>query len=96
MATISVLTTITVFTVYMYMYTTTTDYVPTGSIFGSSEVAVLERAVSKEKFKEMHSCLPDWSSCDPAQHEQLRAVPVRKLLPAAPLLKTTTKGLPSH
>ena len=64
-----------------------------GSIFGSSEVAVLERAMSKDKFKELHNRLPDWSSCDPEQQEQLRPVPVRKLLPAAPMLKTSKSVL---
>ena len=70
-----------------------------GSIFGNSEVAVLERAVSKERFfKEMNKRLPDWTSCDPEQHEQLRPVPTRKLLPAAPssLYKTSTKTQPTH
>jgi actin-related protein 10 len=67
-----------------------------GSIFGSSEVAVLERAVTKERFREMSQRLPDWSSCDPDQHEQLRAVPTRKLLPAAPSsLYKTSKTQPA-
>jgi actin-related protein 10 len=55
-----------------------------GSIFGCSEIAVLERAVSKDRFKEMNQHLPDWSSCDPNQQEGLRPLPIRKLLPAAP------------
>jgi actin-related protein 10 len=69
-----------------------------GSIFGTSEVAVLERAVSKEKFREMNQRLPDWTSCDPEQHERLRPVPTRKLLPAAPssLYKSTTKTQSAH
>lgn len=69
----------------------------TGSIFGCSEVAVLERAVTKEKFKEMNQRLPDWSSCDPEQHELLRPVPTRKLLPAAPTsLYKSSKSQPAH
>jgi hypothetical protein len=61
-------------------------------------VAVLERAVSKEKFREMNQRLPDWTSCDPEQHERLRPVPTRKLLPAAPssLYKSTTKTQSAH
>ena len=57
--------------------------VDVGSIFGSSEMAVLERAMSRDKFKELRQ-LPDWTSCDPEQREHLRVVPTRKLLPAAP------------
>jgi len=53
---------------------------------------VLERAITKDKFKELGQ-LPDWTSCDPEQREQLRIVPTRKLLPAAPssLVKQTSK-----
>jgi len=58
-----------------------------GSIFGSSEVAVLERAMTRDRFKE-HRQLPDWTSCDPEQREQLRLLPTRKLLPAAPTIIT--------
>ena len=54
-----------------------------GSIFGSSEVAVMERAVHRDKFKELKQ-LPDWMSCDPEQREQLRVVSTRKMLPSAP------------
>lgn len=67
-----------------------------GSIFGSSEVAVLERAVTRDTFRELAQ-LPDWTSCDPEQREQLRAVPTRKLLPAAPsssLMKQTVVWKP--
>ena len=68
-----------------------------GSIFGSSEVAVLERAVSRERFKEMNQRLPDWSSCDPDQHEQLHPVPTRKLLPSAPASHyKSSKSQPVH
>ena len=70
-----------------------------GSIFGNSEVAVLERAVTRERFKEMNQRLPDWTSCNTDQHEQLRPVPTRKLLPAAPssLYKpSSSKTQPAH
>lgn len=53
------------------------------SIFGSSETAMQERAVTKEKFKELKK-LPDWLSSDPEQREHLRTVPMRKLLPSVP------------
>ena len=39
--------------------------------------------MARDKFKELRQ-LPDWTSCDPEQREQLRVVPTRKLLPAAP------------
>ena len=54
-----------------------------GSIFGASEAAVLERAISRDKFKDERQ-LPDWMSTDPDQREKLRPVPIRKLLPSAP------------
>lgn len=54
-----------------------------GCIFGSSEVAVMERAITKDRFKETKQ-LPNWTSCDPTQREHLRVVPTRKLLPSAP------------
>ena len=54
-----------------------------GSIFGSSEVAVLERAVPRDKFKETKK-LPEWVSCDSDQREHLRSLPARKLLPSIP------------
>jgi len=54
-----------------------------GSIFGASEVAVLERAVSKEKFVKTKK-LPDWTSCNPEEQEHFRSMPSRKLLPSVP------------
>ena len=59
-----------------------------GSIFGSSETAVLERSVSRDYFKE-HRKLPDWTSADPDDWERLRAIPTRKLLPSSPSSFTT-------
>ncbi len=53
------------------------------SIFGSSEMAMMERAVTKDKFKELKK-LPEWMSCDPEQQEQLKTVSLRKMLPSAP------------
>ena len=74
-----------------------TAYNNTGSILGYSEVAVLERSVNKERFEEMNQRLPDWSSCDSDQHEQLRPVPTRKLLPAAPAsIYKSSKSQPAH
>ena len=68
-----------------------------GSILGHSELAVLERSVSKERFNEANQRLPDWSSCDSDQHEQLRPVPTRKLLPAAPAsMYKSSKSQPVH
>ena len=55
----------------------------TGCIFGSSEIAVMERAVTRDRFRETKQ-LPNWTSCDPNQREHLRVVPTRKLLPSAP------------
>ena len=58
---------------------------------------MMERVVSKERFKEMDQRLPDWSSCDPDQHEQLRPILTRKLLPAAPSsLYKSNKSQPVH
>ena len=54
-----------------------------GSIFGVSEVAVLERAIPRDKFLQTKK-LPDWTSCDPDQRECFRVVPTRKLLPSLP------------
>ena len=54
-----------------------------GCIFGCSDVAVMERAVTRDRFKET-KILPNWTSCDPSQREHLRVVPTRKLLPSAP------------
>ena len=52
--------------------------VKTGSIFGSQEKAVLERAVTMDSFLET-SQLPDWMSCDPDQREKLHlSLPVKK------------------
>ena len=42
-----------------------------------------ERAVTKDKFKELKQ-LPDWMSSDLEQREHLRTVPTRKLLPSVP------------
>ncbi len=53
------------------------------SIFGSSEIAMMERAITKDKFKELKQ-LPEWMSCDPEQQEQLKTVSLRKMLPSAP------------
>lgn len=62
------------------------------SIFGASEHAVLERAVTRERYRE-HKQLPEWMSCDPDQREQLRPVPTRKLLPSAPgSIRTASVG----
>ena len=43
----------------------------------------MERAITRDRFKETKQ-LPNWTSCDPTQREQLRLVPTRKLLPSAP------------
>ena len=48
------------------------------SIFGSQEKAVLERAVTMDRFLETNQ-LPDWMLCDPAQREELHtSVPLKK------------------
>lgn len=68
---------------------------PTGCIFGSSEVAVMERAITKDRFKETKQ-LPNWTSCDPTQREHLRVVPTRKLLPSAPTSSYSRASLSIH
>ncbi len=49
-----------------------------GSIFGSFEMAVLERSISREVYKQKN-CLPDWMSCDSNQWETIQNLPTRKL-----------------
>ena len=51
-----------------------------GSVFGSQEKAVLERAVTPESFQE-NKQLPDWMSPDPKQREELHlSLPGKKTL----------------
>ncbi|KAL5463868.1 hypothetical protein EMCRGX_G032812 [Ephydatia muelleri] len=54
-----------------------------GSIFGSSDVAISERGLTREKYKEL-GALPDWTSRDPQRREQRKPVSGRKALPLTP------------
>ena len=60
-----------------------------GSILGAIEVAVLERSVSKDEFKQKGS-LPEWMSCNPEQWESLRSVLTRKLPTSSSQHRRTT------
>ena len=66
-----------------------------GSIFGTFEVGVLERSVSREDFKQKNS-LPEWMSCNPEYWETLKYVPTRKLPTSAFSSSSPTQRRDSH
>ena len=65
-----------------------------GSIFGALEIAVLERAVTREVFAESGR-LPDWLSPDPTLREEKRPIKKGSSTPILPRHSATTKTKPS-